>query len=136
MELGCATLVGISAISCGGTRNYDLNERDTRPAEPPPRDSSWKDKLGELIMPLFDKDDTEYSSGFNETVFRSLEMGLPQNEVARRLGNPFLTRTFADGNTCWYYSRHGRKWKSYFVRVLEFDRDWRLMRRYAAFYVD
>ena len=52
------------------------------------------------------------------------------------LGPPLHKREFADGRTYWYYSRHGRRFDSYFVRILVFDEQGRLLARRSYFYVD
>jgi len=95
----------------------DLNSK-AQPAPPrlPPSSSSRKEALGEAVLPLLNKHDTEYAAGFKEEIFRSLEMGITQDDVKRRLS----MKTLPDGDTCWYYSRHGVTSKSYFVRLLEF----------------
>jgi hypothetical protein len=130
-------LISVVALSCRGQAVYDLNAQ-AKPdsSKSPPRSSSWKEAVGEVVLPLFDKNDTEYAPGFKEEVFRSVEMGFSQDEVKRRLGEPLSSKTFADGNTCWYYSRHGKKSKSYFLRLLEFDGKGILVARRAEFYVD
>jgi hypothetical protein len=123
-------------LSCRAYVN-DLNAKaQAEPPKTPPRSSSWKEALGEAVLPLFDKHDTEYAAGFKEEAFRSLEMGIRQDEVKRRLGEPVSTKSFPDGYTCWYYSRHGAKSKSYFVRLLEFDGKGLLVARRGEFYVD
>lgn len=129
--------LAFAMLSCRGAYVYDLNAKaQAAPPKPPPQSSSWKEALGEAVLPLFETHDTEYAAGYKEEIFRSLEMGINQDEVKRRLGEPVSTRAFADGNACWYYSRHGRKSKNYFVRLLEFDGKGILLARRAEFYVD
>lgn len=136
-SLAAFSIVGMVALACRGSYVYDLNSK-AQPAPPrlPPRSSSWREALGEAVLPLLDKHDTEYAAGFKEEIFRSLEMGITQDDVKRRLGEPVSMKTFPDGDTCWYYSRHGVTSKSYFVRLLEFDDKGLLVARRAEFYVD
>lgn len=141
----------LTGIACSGAYVYDLNSKGegssspapaaggASPAPSPaasPQSSSLKEAVGDAVLPLLDGHDTEYASGFKEEVFRSIPIGSSQEEVKRELGEPLSRKTFADGNTCWYYSRHGKKSKSYHIRVLEFGPDDRLAARRAKFYVD
>jgi len=137
-KLSLISLVSVFAtLSCRGTSVYDLNAKaQSEPPKTPRQSSSWKEAIGEAVLPLIDKHDTEYAAGFKEDVFRSLKMGISQVDVKTRLGEPLSTKSFPDGNTCWYYSRHGTKSKSYFVRLLEFDAKGVLVARRAEFYVD
>jgi outer membrane protein assembly factor BamE (lipoprotein component of BamABCDE complex) len=130
------SLVWVSMLSCSGASVYDLNTKSQPEPPKPPRSTSWREALGEVVLPLFDRNDTEYATAFKEEVFRALEMGLSQDDVKRRLGEPVSTKTFSDGDTCWYYSRHGKQSKSYFVRLLEFDGKGILVARRSAFYLD
>lgn len=136
-SLAACSVVGVLALACRDAYVYDLNAKaQPEPPRSSPRSSSWKEALGEAVLPHFETHDTEYAAGFKEQVFRSLEMGIAQDEVKRRLGEPVSTKTFPDGDICWYYSRHGAKSKNYFVRLLEFDDKGLLVARRAEFYVD
>jgi hypothetical protein len=128
-------VVLLSTASC--RFSYDLNGGGNAPSwDQPPKstDGSWRVALGEAILPLFFKDGTVYSPGFDETKFRSLPMGVDQSTVERELGAPISTKTFPGGNVCWYYSEAGEASENYFVRVLEFDSSRTLVARYASFY--
>jgi len=130
-------LLALAMPSGRGQYQYDLNAT----AGPdlttiPLQSSSWKEALGEAVLPFLDTHDTEYAAGFREDVFRSLEMGISQDEVRRRLGAPISTKSFPDGITYWYHSRHGAKSKSYFMRILAFDSQGTLRTRRAEFYID
>ena len=134
---GGALLVAVllSAVIC--RFSYDLNGGGEAPRwDQPPEstDGSWSTALGEAILPIFFKDGTVYSAGFDETTFRSLPMGVDQSTVERELGPPISTKAFPWGNVCWYYSEAGDSSENYFVRVLVFDTSRTLVARYASFY--
>src|SRR5215210_700468 len=98
-------------------------------------DSGWLDAVGERILPLVEKHDTQYAPSYREDVFRALALGISKAEVIRLLGPPLRAKQFPDGNVCWYYTRHGELFASYFVRVLEFDRRGVLIARRHYFYL-
>lgn len=124
------------AVSCG-RYEYSLTgeKKQTSPAEDRAAGGSWLTAVGERILPLIEKHDTKYAPGYREEVFRTLEPGATESEVVLLLGRPLLTKQFSDGNTCWYYTRHGERFASYFVRILEFDRRGVLIARRHYFYV-
>jgi hypothetical protein len=95
----------------------------------------WLEAAGERILPLIDKHDTEYAPGYREEVFSKVALGVTEAEVARLLGPPLQTKQFSDGTTCWYYTRHGERFASYFVRILKFDQQGILIARRHYFYV-
>jgi outer membrane protein assembly factor BamE (lipoprotein component of BamABCDE complex) len=62
---------------------------------------------------------TEYSTQFNEAIFRSLPNGIYADAVVERLGQPLSRKTF-EGTEVWYYSQP--LGKSFSHRALVFDR--------------
>jgi outer membrane protein assembly factor BamE (lipoprotein component of BamABCDE complex) len=80
--------------------------------------------------------DTEYAAGYVETRFRSIPVGASEADVVRELGQPLSTKTFPDGDTCWYYSQHGKKSENYYVRAVRFDSGKRVTELLTGFYLD
>jgi hypothetical protein len=130
------TVFWVLTVSCSGTVVYDLNDRAKAEPPRPVQNSGWKEALGEAVLPLISDHDTEYAPGFSERSFQALEMGIAQDVVKRKIGDPLLTKTFADGRVYWYYSRHGKSSKSFLTRILIFRDDGRLEARLAEFYMD
>ncbi len=97
--------------------------------------SEWRSRLEEALLPHLTQHDTQYPLGYREEAFRTLKLGTTEAEIQRLLGPPFSTQSFPGDTACWYYSRPG-KHKDYFVRVLEFDREGRLLFRHHTFYLD
>jgi hypothetical protein len=123
------------AASCG---RYEYSLSEKKPASPAGDRAvggDWLSALGERILPLIEEHDTQYAPGYREEVFRTLAFGVTEADVARLLGPPLLAKRFSDGNTCWYYTRHGERSASYFVRVLEFDPRCVLVARRHYFYL-
>lgn len=132
------TLGSLLAQACDTGSEYDLQGEamSELPAGAPSTDGSLSAALGELLWPLITKHDTEYAPGYSEEVYRSLKLGARQEAVEQALGPPLKAKEFPDGLTYWYYSRHGQRFDSYFVRILGFDQDGRLVTRRSYFYVD
>lgn len=124
------------AASCG---RYEYSLSEKKPAASPAGDRAagddWLSAVGERILPLIEEHDTQSAPGYREEVFRALAFGAAEADVARLLGPPLLTKQFSDGSTCWYYTRHGERSASYFVRVLEFDQRGVLIARRHYFYL-
>lgn len=133
-----AILVALLMQACDGKFEYDLKSEapSSQPADVESTDGSWAAALSELILPLIDKHDTEYAPGYSEEVFRSLDLGTDSATVEELLGPPLLTKEFPEDKTYWYYSRHGERFDSYFVRILVFDGEGKLVARHSSFYVD
>jgi len=118
--------------------SYDLATDDglarwhTRPAWV----AGWLTRLGEVVLPLLERGDTEYARGFTERAFSEVEPGASQGAVRQSLGAPLLTKAFPDGTTVWYYSRHGPRSRSYFIRALEFSSDNKVSRIFREYYLD
>jgi len=126
----------LAAASCGRYEHSLTSEKkQASPAGDRAVGDGWLAAVGERILPLIEKHDTKYAPGYREEVFRELELGATESEVARLLGQPLLTKKFPDGHTCWYYTRHGQRFASYFVRILEFDQRSVLVARRHYFYV-
>src|SRR3989442_14634433 len=74
---------------------------------------------------------TRFASGFNEKVFRGLELGTSPKDVTRVLGPPLATREVENLDkttvTVWYYSEPLAK--SFKHRALVFDRSQRLVQK-------
>lgn len=103
---------------------------------PPDSYLHWADGLGELVLPFLDGGgDTAYAPGFREDAFRSLPVGADLATAHRAVGAP-LDQSRYGGETYWYYSRHGPRSKSYFLRILIFDQTEHLTHKLAYFYVD
>jgi len=132
------TLGGLLVQACDAGVEYDLQGEATSPvpAGAETTDGSWTAALGELLWPLITKHDTEYAPGYGEKTYRSLEFGTRQEAVEQALGPPLEVKQFPDGLTYWYYSRHGHRFDSYFVRILGFDEKGSLVTRRSYFYVD
>lgn len=133
-----AATVVAATMTLQSPSSYDLlagNRTAPRRAWPGWIDA-WKARLGEIILPLLDRGDTEYAAGFAEEAFSEIEIGASEKRVLKELGNPLLKKTFPDGTIVWYYSRHGPHSKSYFIRGLEFNRDARVDRIFREYYLD
>lgn len=129
------------------TFSYDLltPEDVLRTRERSAWKGAWLARLGELVLPLLAPGDTEYAPGFNEDAFVAIKTGAREREVLERLGQPLdkksfpepiMRKVFPDGSTAWYYSRHGPRSKSFFVRALVFDGEGRVIRRFREYYID
>jgi len=92
--------------------------------------------LADFILPSVMSDGTQYASGFDESRFRELQRGASMGEVKRALGEPLLQKTFADGETVFYYTRQQDERDNYRLRNVVFDRSGRVVRRVAEFYID
>lgn len=132
-----ATIVA-ATITMQSPFSYDLlvGERPTSTRARSGWTDAWIARLGEIILPLLDRGDTEYAAGFAEKAFSEIEVGVSEKRVLKKLGEPLLKKTFPDGATVWYYSRHGPHSKSHFVRALEFNRNARVTRIFREYYLD
>lgn len=129
------SLILVVAVSCG-RYEYPLASKES-PVATKKRGAraEWLSSMGEVIFPLIEKHDTEYAIGYREEVFRTIDLGASEARVFQRLGPPLLVRHFSDGSTYWYYTRHGKRLPSYFVRILGFDQKRSLIARYHYFYI-
>lgn len=87
---------------------------------------------------LFFPDDTIYAKGYSEGSFRGLETGQTSKDVAAAVGEP-LERRLAAGDALeyWYYSKHGRRYESYWNKILIFDASTHLLvKKISEFYSD
>lgn len=96
----------------------------------------FRKTIANVVAPLIFAENTKYAPGYNEAKFRSISRGVSKANVRARLGDPLATRTFADGETVWYYSEQAAATDNYFVRNVAFDRDGRVVRTFAEFYLD
>jgi outer membrane protein assembly factor BamE (lipoprotein component of BamABCDE complex) len=78
----------------------------------------------------FTKPQTRYAPLYNESTFRTLLVGMTEEEVVRRLGRP-LSVVGKDMTEIWYYSEP-LKSKNYSHRVVVFDKHKQLIDK-AAF---
>jgi hypothetical protein len=123
------------AQACAAEFEYPSEEHHAASAKA--RDtSSWAADLGEFLWPLITRHDTEYAPDYSEESFRSLDLGSPPVEAEKALGRPLEVKEFPDGQVYWYYSRSGAEFDSYFVRILVFGQDGRLISKRRFFYVD
>lgn len=137
--LAVGAILGVLLVpACGARFEYELEAEapSAQPAAVESTDGSWAAALGELLLPLIEKHDTEYAQGYSEEVFRSLDIGSGKALVEQLLGPPLLAKEFSSGRVYWYYSRHGTRSENYFVRILVFDREGSLVARRSYFYVD
>jgi hypothetical protein len=125
----CRLWLGVSAFlvagtlaTCGGGGvSYDLTRHDEHSVKRAmPESSGFRDSLSELLFPHLAEDDTVYAPGFTERAFRTVQPGYSQAQVLTLLGKPLGLRDY-DGYTYWYYSQHGRRSKSFFLRLIGFD---------------
>jgi hypothetical protein len=79
--------------------------------------------------------DTRYAPRYDERRFRSIKPGATAAEVVTLLGEPLSRRNWGDGTTIWYYSDPGPS-QNYFVRVLIFSPEDRVIARKADCYLD
>jgi hypothetical protein len=120
-----------AALLCGAVLAGCLRHEPGPSASP-----SWADALGELVLPLLDDGgDTVYAPGFREAAFRSLPLGADSAAARRVLGAPLDQARHDDGETYWYYSQHGPRSKSYFMRILVFSPTGRLSGKVASYYL-
>lgn len=126
---------------------YDLvaTESAARTSKLPAWAGDWLARVGEAVLPYLDPGDTQYAVGFDERIFFSIPIGAREDEVLRKLGAPLAKKSFSEPlmsqsfpvpYTVWYYSQHGPRSESYFVRALLFDQEGRLARRLRRYYVD
>jgi len=127
-------VVLLVAQACDVGFKHDLQGKTT--SEPSGASGSWSPSLGELLWPLIEEHDTEYAPGYSEQAFRSLKLGAEQHTVEQALGSPLEVKLFPDGEIYWYYSRHGERSENYFVRILVFDEQKRLLEKRHSFYLD
>lgn len=121
MQLFPVLLASFLSSCGGGTTTYDLGHYDARAEKrAKPESSGFKDRLSELVLPYLADDDTAYAPGFTESAFRRIRPGYSQAQVIALLGNPLGSRDY-EGFTYWYYSQHGRRSKSFFLRLVGFD---------------
>lgn len=96
-------------------------------------------KTNEVVGVFVLGENTEYSPAFDEAVFRSLEIGLSSDDVARRLGEPLRSVTNSSpGGFWWIYSKSGSggKTQNFRIRVLHFDAQGALTQKETGLYVD
>jgi hypothetical protein len=92
--------------------------------------------LGERVLPPLDGGgDTIFSPGFSETAFQAIEIGMGQAAVLQSLGESIDSQKFDDGGEYWYYSKHGPRSKSYFIRIVVFDGRGSVVARLAQYYL-
>ncbi len=145
----CVFVLGSLAavvVACS-TPSYDLLADDdkTRAEGPPAWTTGWRARLGEVVLPLLEPQDTVYAPAFKEEAFARVNLGATEQEVLGSLGEPLLKKSFPEsimrkscpsGCTVWYYSRHGSQSKSYLIRAIEFDYEGLVARKFRHFYVD
>ena len=131
-------LVGLIVQACGEKFEYELygEPASAQPGATESTDGSWKAVVGELLLPLIAYHDTEYAQGYSEEAFRSLDLGSGTTAVEKVLGPPLEIKEYPGGEIYWYYSRHGKRYENYFVRILVFDGEVSLVARRAYFYLD
>lgn len=62
----------------------------------------------EEYFPLYPAIDTNFASGFSETAFGNVEIGMGEEEVRTMLGEPLWTQKSKDGTIKWWYSGDGK----------------------------
>ncbi len=140
----CVMALGLLIAGCfSNVTDYEMARSPEMRAQEGESFRQVKDALRGLLLPLLDDHDTEYAAGYDEDVFSALDIGASDQEVLKKLGQPFSIRNGIDartfennGHSLWDYSKHGEKSQSYFCRVLEFDARKRLVRKHATLYLD
>lgn len=96
-------------------------------------------KTNESVGVLLLGESTAYSPSFQDSVFRSLDIGISGDEASRRLGEPL--RCVTNGHPpgfSWVYSESDPNGKAhnFRIRVLHFDAQGHLIRKETGLYVD
>ena len=99
------------------------------------RERWWKEKIGNVVLPLINTQDTEYAPGYTERAFDSLRLGASQDDVERQLGPPLQVWS-SFGCESWSYSRPATTRSNYYQRNVHFDSTGALVRKYRNFYTD
>jgi hypothetical protein len=137
-------------VSCGGTpervghNSFDVaTEKQASNCKTPGwqetigRERWWKEKIGNVVLPLINPQETEFAPGYKEGIFDSLRLGASRDEVERQLGSP-LKRWQGSVSGCefWSYSRPAIPGSNFYQRNLEFDSTGALVEKHRHFYVD
>lgn len=92
--------------------------------------------------------DTEYAEGYSHSGFDAIKPGMTMDQVKTLIGEPFYTSDVRDLKTnkeskfyniseIWVYSRQGKiKTANFFVRIVHFDEEGRVVRTEKDIYVD
>jgi hypothetical protein len=122
----------LSSFSMGGTMTYDLKAsgQSQQPGQ------SWRQKAGQLLLPLFYSHDTQYAARYREEAFRAVKAGATEEDIRTALGDPLDKTRLEDGRVMWHYTKPGPKTQDFLVRIVEFDAAGRVLRTHAEFYVD
>jgi hypothetical protein len=121
--------------SCKHEYEYPLHGNPTSQNPVAHCSVSVGNRVGELVLPFLSKSDTEYAPGFEEAAFRRVRPGMSRGRVQGLLGKPLETTAFPDGSIYWYYSRRGPNFPDYFVRIVEFNANSRVVGRCQEFYL-
>ena len=84
---------------------------------------------------LLDPDDTRYSPGYDDRVFRSVKPGTRAAEAEQLLGEPLSKLSLGHGRSGWYDSAPGLS-QDYLVRALVLSADDRVIARESDCYLD
>jgi hypothetical protein len=125
-------------LGCQAKFEYDLNQPVTTVASAAAREGGCNEGIGDIVLPLFVRDETVYAANFSEDTFRSIEPGMLQEDVLGRLGEPLQRRDLIlDGgktmHRLWDYAQRSDGDEAFFVRAIEFDPQGKVLGRCAAF---
>ena len=79
--------------------------------------------------------DTIYAPKYTERKWRAVNSGASRRLVTEYLGEPLLEDTIGD-EIYLYYSKHGPKYKNYWIRILVLDTQGRVKKKIDEFYSD
>ena len=92
------------------------------------------DGIGGLIWGLFFREDTVFAAGYTDSGWRSVRVGMTEDDVTGRIGEPLQVWTNQDASV-------GMRWSKspgdthYRCRFLQFNNG-RVSEKHAKFYVD
>ena len=97
----------------------------------------FHDRLLELLFTTFTKEDTVYAVDYSEKKFDTIRKNMSDREVISLLGNPLDKKKLPeDKKEIWYYSRAGKKYDNYFVRLVYFDESKHVIKTVKEYYLD
>ncbi len=92
------------------------------------------DGIGGLIWGSLFQEDTAYAAGYTARGWRAVRLGMAEDDVRGRIGQPLQVWTNQDGSVGMRWS-HSPGDTHYRCRVLQFDNG-RVTEKHAEFYVD
>ena len=90
-----------------------------------------------MLFTTFTKEDTVYAVDYSEKKFDTIRKNMSDREVISLLGNPLDKKKLPeDKKEIWYYSRAGKKYDNYFVRLVYFDESKHVIKTVKEYYLD